>query len=115
MGTTASLRARALMAIRKGLQGNAPNRVGLDLISLALHGKKIGFEKVISMIDEMVATLKQEQVDDDKKKEYCAEQFDTSDDQKKSLERKASDIDAAIALAQDTIATLTEDIAALTL
>merc|ERR1712014_233327 len=56
--TTASLRTRALAAIRKGLQGNAPNRVGLDLISLALHGKKIGFEKVISMIDEMVATLK---------------------------------------------------------
>jgi len=112
--TTSSLRARALTAIRKGLQGNAPNRVGLDLISLALHGKKIGFEKVISMIDEMVATLKKEQVDDDQKKEYCAEQLDTSDDQKKSLERKASDIDAAIALSHDTIATLTEDIAALT-
>jgi len=92
----------------------SPNRVGLDLISLALHGKKIGFEKVIAMIDEMLATLKKEQVDDDEKKTYCAEQFDVSDDQKKSLERKISDTEAAISVSEDTISTLTEEIAALT-
>jgi hypothetical protein len=40
----------------------------LDFIELALHGKKIGFEKVITMIDEMVVTLKKEQVEDDHKK-----------------------------------------------
>jgi len=114
--STSSARARALTKIREGMMKvKSPNRVGLDLISLALHGKKIGFEKVISMIDEMVATLKKEQVDDDNKKTYCAEQFDVSDDQKKSLERKASDTEAAIALSKDTIATLTEEIAALTL
>merc|ERR1719362_2546923 len=114
--SSTSARARALTMIQEGMQKvKSPNRVGLDLISLALHGKKIGFEKVISMIDEMVATLKKEQVDDDNKKTYCAEQLDTSDDQKKSLERKASDTEAAIALSQDTISTLTEEIAALTL
>merc|ERR1719188_1290005 len=43
----------------------------LQFIELALRGKKIGFEKVIAMIDEMVATLKKEQQDDDSKKEYC--------------------------------------------
>ena len=29
----------------------------IDFIELALHGKKIGFGKVIKMIDAMVATL----------------------------------------------------------
>merc|ERR1719410_2928231 len=66
------------------------------------------------MIDEMVATLKKEQVDDDNKKTYCAEQLDTSDDKKKSLERKASDLESAIALSQQNIETLTEEMAALT-
>merc|ERR1719195_143044 len=114
--STSSARARAWTMIREGMQKiKSPNRVGLDLISLALHGKKIGFEKVIAMIDEMLATLKKEQIDDDDKKTYCAEQFDVSDDQKKSLQRKASDTEAAIALSQDTINTLTEEIAALTL
>merc|ERR1719162_738661 len=32
----------------------------LDFITLAIQGKKIGFEKVIKMIDEMAATLKTE-------------------------------------------------------
>merc|ERR1712066_164292 len=66
-----------------------------------------------SMIDEMVANLKKEQVDDDNKKTYCAQQFDSSDDQKKALERKIGDLNSASALAQENIATLTEEIAAL--
>merc|ERR1719492_468175 len=32
------------------------------------------------MIDDMVATLKVEQADDDAKKEYCAEELDLADD-----------------------------------
>merc|ERR1719272_1398844 len=85
----------------------------LDFIALALHGKKIGFEKVIKMIDDMTATLKQEQVDDDSKKEYCAAQFDSSDDKKKELERSVSDLEASIAAAEEGISTLTEEIKAL--
>merc|ERR1719476_511804 len=73
----------------------------------------MGFEKVISMIDEMIATLKREQVEDDNKKEYCANQFDESDDKKKGLEKGLSDTEAAIAKTEEGIATLTEEIAAL--
>jgi len=113
--SNAALRASALAAIRKGMRKvSGPNRAGLDFISLALHGEKIGFEKVIGMIDEMVANLKKEQVDDDNKKAYCAQQFDSSDDQKKALERKIADLETASALAKENIATLTEEIAALT-
>ena len=73
---------------------------------MALKGKKIGFEKVIKMVDEMVVTLKTEQKDDDNKKEYCAAQFGITDDKKKGLERTISDQEAAIATAKESISTL---------
>merc|ERR1719203_1097799 len=62
----------------------------------------------------MIATLKNEQTNDDKKKEYCAAQFDQSDDKKKSLEKSISDTEASIATTEDGIANLKEEIAALT-
>merc|ERR1719207_282135 len=106
--SSSAVRARALAAIR-----SAPRSIHLDFIALAIQGKKIGFEKVIKMIDDMVVTLKTEQTDDDNKKEYCAAQFDQSDDKKKELERAISDLDTAIADAKDGIATLNDEIKAL--
>jgi len=85
----------------------------LDLIALALHGNSKGFEKVITMIDDMVVLLKKEQVQDEDKKAYCASEFDTSDDKKKALERSVSDAEAAIADAEEGIATLASEIKAL--
>merc|ERR550532_1783137 len=61
----------------------------------------------------MVGTLKNEQVDDNNKKEYCGTQLDSSDDKKKSLERSVSDLESAIATAEEGIATLKDEIAAL--
>ena len=46
--------------------------------------------------------------------EYCAAQFDKSDDKKKGLEKSLSDTEAAIASTEEGIATLAEEIAALT-
>jgi chromosome segregation ATPase len=85
----------------------------LMFIEAALKGKKIGFEKVIAMIDEMVLTLKKEQKDDDSKREYCNTELDVSDDKKKSLEKSISDTEAAIEVAKEGISTLTEEIATL--
>merc|ERR1719253_1428969 len=65
------------------------------------------------MIDEMVNTLKTEQNDDDHKKEYCAAQFDQSDDKKKSLERSVSDQETAIEDMKEGIANAEADIKAL--
>jgi chromosome segregation ATPase len=101
------LRLQALNALGKS---KSPQ---LAFVALALQGKKVGFEKVIKMIDEMVATLKQEQLDDDHKKEYCAAQLDMTDDSKKALERKVADEETAIASTEDGIATTKADIAAL--
>mmetsp|Transcript_115964 Transcript_115964/g.237110 ORF Transcript_115964/g.237110 Transcript_115964/m.237110 type:complete len:733 (-) Transcript_115964:88-2286(-) len=109
--TSVRMSARAqLQAVRRTIPGDRPR---LDLIALALRGKKIGFSKVLEMIDAMVATLKKEQTDDDSKKTYCGAQFDLSDDKKKDLERALADSEAAIASTTDNIATLKEEIAAL--
>jgi len=86
----------------------------LDLISLALRGKKISFDKVIKMIDDMVALLGKEQVDDADKKELCEKQIDKAEDDIKVLDTTHSDLDKSIAEGQESIATLTDEIADLT-
>jgi len=107
-------KASALAALKAAARHqHLPARPEIDLIALALSGKKIGFEKVIKMIDDMVANLKQEQIDDDSKKEYCEKQLDSSDDKKKELEISVSDSETAIEELEGSIATLTEEIAAL--
>jgi len=116
--TAASTRKRALSMLRDARrQAGNKDRAGLDLLMLALAGKRSmsqgGFDKVIKMCDDMVAVLKKEQEDDDHKKEYCAAQFDLSDDSKKALQRKIADHENAIATAKESIATLAEEIAAL--
>merc|ERR1740121_1770750 len=85
----------------------------LDFVLLALHGKKAGFGKIVKMIDELVATLKTEQQDDEHKKEYCVQQFDEADDKKKGLERSISDLETVISESKEGIATLNDEIAAL--
>merc|ERR1711862_206895 len=99
--------------IIEGLRTSGQRRVQLDFISMALRGKKIGFEKVIKMIDDLVVELKKEQQDDDDKKEYCAAEFDKSDDKKKVLEKGVSDLEAAIVDSKEGIQTTTAEIAAL--
>merc|ERR1719171_3376363 len=69
----------------------------LNLISMALRGKKVSFDKVLTMIDDMIALLGEEQTADDDKKAYCAKEFDESDDEKKALERAISQLNTAIA------------------
>merc|ERR1712113_789880 len=115
--TSAKMRARALAALREIAHvrrgSHMPARPELDLIALAIKGNSQGFEKVIKMIDDMVANLKTEQADDEAKKEYCDKEFDTSEDKKKELELKVSDSATAIEELEGSIATLTEEIAAL--
>merc|ERR1740127_246972 len=89
------------------------DRQHLDYIMLAIRGKAQGFEKVIKLIDEMVALLKEEQLADEHKKEYCEMQFDAMDDKKKGLERKESKLEKSIDDAKEGIAALTGEIEAL--
>jgi chromosome segregation ATPase len=108
-----NLRKRAFQLIQKAQATSLISTPQLDFIALAIRGKKIGFGKVIKLIDDMVGTLKQEQLDDDHKEEYCKEQFDFADDKKKGLEKSISDLETAITEAKDGIVTLTGEIDAL--
>jgi hypothetical protein len=106
--TAAEVRQRAAEVIRKA--PSASGRARLNFLLLALHGKKTGFDKVISMIDAMVESLKKEGLDDADKKEYCLSGLDSGDDKKKVLERKLSDTGAAVASVEESIAVLSEEI-----
>jgi len=109
--STKVLRSKALSIIKGVPKG--VHSTGFDFIALALRGKKIGFEKVIGMIDDLVAELKKEQQDDNDKKEYCDAQFDQADDKKKALEKTVSDLETAITEAKEGIQTTKEEIDAL--
>jgi len=85
----------------------------LNLISLALKGKKVSFEKILGMIDDMIALLKKEQTTDDDKKAYCEKLIDQTEDKVKALELSVSDLSKAISDHKEAIATLTDEIAAL--
>merc|ERR1719398_644533 len=106
--TAKAVKARALSVLSE-----SKGDYRLNLIALALKGKKVSFDKVLTMIDDMVALLKKEQVDDNDKKEYCENMIDQTEDKVKELELAVSDLEKAIADAKESIATLTEEIEAL--
>merc|ERR1719181_587850 len=110
--TTQAVRSRAISLIQAA-RGNSDRRPQLDFISLALRGKKIGFDKVLKMIDDLIKELKQDQVNDDGKKEYCNTELDTADDKKKVLEKSQSDLETAIVNSKDGIVTTKAEIEAL--
>merc|ERR1719160_14494 len=95
-------------AKRRGVHG-----VPLDFIALALRGKNAGFEKVIKMIDDMVVILGKDQKEDDKKKEYCAVEFDKSEDTIKVLQKETDDAGKVLAEQMDILGNTNEEIAAL--
>merc|ERR1712228_888889 len=96
--TASEMRKRALSKVRRAAaKSKGPHRVQLDLIVLAFQRKKIAFDKIIEMIDQMMYTLKAEQNDDDTKRDFCAKEIDDTEDKKKALEKTISDGKAAIA------------------
>merc|ERR1712012_57964 len=112
--SSAALRQRAVETLTKSRSSMKPGQHRhIDFVLLALRGRKAGFEKIVKLVDDLVATLKSEQKDDDDKKEYCDAQFDSTDDKKKALERSISDITTVIAESKEGLATMAEEIKAL--
>jgi uncharacterized protein YoxC len=62
------------------------------------------------MIDDMVALLQTEQLDDDHKKEYCETQLDLAEDKAKELQGKVEDLTSSIEEKEELIKTLTEEL-----
>jgi len=85
----------------------------VDLLAVALRGGKIGFGKIIKLIDELVATLKKEGEADAEKKDWCESEIDKTEDNKKVLQNEISDLETAIDDAKESISTLKAEIEAL--
>merc|ERR1719399_2059558 len=117
--TSQAMRRQALQVLqgtevlRASRTGSNAKDFRLELIAVALHNKKVSFEKVIKMIDDMVVLLGKEQVDDDEKKAYCEAEIDKAEDEEKQLERTVETLEKEIEDTKELIATLTEEIAAL--
>jgi len=107
---SARQQALALLRSQRNKGGVSPS---FDFLELALTGKKVSFDKIIKMIDELVAQLGKEQFDDDAKKEYCDVQLDQADDKKKALDHKISSLETLIDDLKESIATLKSEIDAL--
>jgi len=109
--STKNMAKTALAVLKQARTGGGDPRV--DFLEIALHGGKVGFEKIIKLIDELVITLQKEQKEDDTKKEWCDTEFDKTEDTKKVLENKVSDLETAIDDASENINNLKVEIEAL--
>jgi len=107
-------RGQALRIVAQLKAKETTNRPGLDLLAMALSGRGVDFSKVIKMIDDMVALLKTEQLDDEHKKEYCDMQLDMVEDKAKELQGKLEDLTISIEEKEGIIKTTVEDIKVLT-
>jgi len=85
----------------------------IGFIVLALRGKRESFDKIIGMIDEMLALCLEEQSDDTSKKSNCEVEMDKTEDEFKNLERGIADLGKALEEAKGTTASLSEEIKAL--
>jgi len=106
------MRHKALKFLREARKhrGGKSHSADLDLIALALSGKSVDFTKVLKMIDDLVALLAKEQLDDDNKKEYCEMQLDQVEDTIKGLGKTIEDLEKTIADKEESLKTLASDI-----
>merc|ERR1719270_492486 len=109
-----ALRKRASEALASSRSRMRPgHHRNIDFVLLALRGRKVGFEKVVKLVDGLVATLNKEQQDDEHKKAFCEAQFDSTDDKKKALELSISDTQTVIEETKESLATVADEIKAL--
>merc|ERR1719321_1345450 len=83
------------------------------MISSAVRNKKVSMGKVVKMIEDMMALLKKEQVDDDEKKEYCTAELDKVGDEKAESDRVLKDLNTKLADHKETLESVDSEIAAL--
>jgi len=107
--STADIQKKALKALqaRKSVDPRA------DFLEVALHGGKMGFDKIVKMIDELVVQLKKDQAGDDEKKSYCEAELDKTEDRKKVLAQDASDYETVLDDANEAVANFKVEIEAL--
>jgi len=85
----------------------------VDFVEVALHGGKIGFGKIVELIDALVVELKKDQSADDEKKGYCGAELDKTEDRAKVLSQDYSDFETSLDDAKEAVSTFTVEIEAL--
>jgi septal ring factor EnvC (AmiA/AmiB activator) len=107
--STRSLRQKALNVLRRS--NIKDPRV--DFLSVALHGGKVGFGKIIALIDKLSAQWKAEQGEDDAKQDYCNTEIDKNEDTHKVQSNEKSDLETSIEDGKEQITNLKAEIEAL--
>jgi len=103
VGSSEDIKKAALHALRSHRRGRSHRDARLNLIAMALHGKKVSFDKITKMIDTMRKLLRREQSDDNDKKKYCTSELQKSEDNLKKLSMQVSDLEKFVSNAEATI------------
>eukprot|EP00933_Yihiella_yeosuensis_P079452 TRINITY_DN920_c1_g2_i4.p1 TRINITY_DN920_c1_g2~~TRINITY_DN920_c1_g2_i4.p1 ORF type:complete len:689 (-),score=235.99 TRINITY_DN920_c1_g2_i4:215-2281(-) len=89
------------------------HKPALNFLAMALAGKKVDFKQVFKQIDEMLALMKKEQVDDENKKAYCHKEFDEAGDSQKTFTTKISELSTLMTSNKEAAANLAEEVKSL--
>jgi septal ring factor EnvC (AmiA/AmiB activator) len=109
--TARQMASDALQSIRSVQQKRHSPR--LDLIALALQGKTGNFDKVVKEVDNMEGALQKEQKDDERKLEYCNNEFHATSEKLKDLAHTKEGLEQKISGLEDDIKDLEESISGL--
>lgn len=93
-----------------GPNGKGQEDPRISIISMAMRGRLVNYDKVTTMVDKMMALLDKEQKDDDAKKSYCNDEIDKAEDAKATLEDQVSDSKKTMANSKEIVSTLSKDI-----
>jgi len=110
--TTRSQQRRVSSILRNLMVRDSKHKANLHLLLLALKSGG-GFDKVVQMIDNMITTLEKEQVDDDKKRDWCNDEIHRAEQETKALEGEVADVSTDIEEKEDQLETLKSEIATL--
>merc|ERR1719224_33049 len=106
-GSKMSVALRAKTVLVSLMQKSQAHATVFSLLTSALKSKAVDFSKITAQIDGMMDVLGKEQVDDDKQKVFCDEEFTKSSAEKKETEEKLASLAASIEEMSATVATLT--------
>jgi len=104
----------AAMKAYNALKAQATKSHSLRLAALAATVREMGpghFDKVIKMIDEMMQTLKDEEQDDIKQRDWCKTEYQENSEEKAEIKWLIKNNDAMIVKLEKIIAGLVEEIA----
>jgi hypothetical protein len=111
--STRAQQRRAASLLRKVMIMDPAHSMNLRTMLLMLKSHNAGFETVVKMIDNMVATNAKEQKDDDEKRDFCNAEILKTQDHEHALKGSISDLSADLEEKEDAVATLASEIKAL--